>query len=230
MSAHLGLIAGDYTRQRAAREDGAESTLILSGRGRRLSRWYSSYEMNQSGSMDHLKQSKQEAPDDAGAIDQAVERWCRLMRGLHTAKAGQSRPWAEVHVTLPQLRVLSLLADTSGEAASGLSGRDLAARLGVGPSAVTPLVDRLVEHGLVRREEDRTDRRITRLLVTDQGQTLLERMFAGHRDLIANVLRHLEPDELAVVDRAFGVLQDGLRRVAEASTGSTGGIHPAVSG
>jgi MarR family transcriptional regulator, organic hydroperoxide resistance regulator len=156
--------------------------------------------------------------DPAASVDQTVDRWSHFMRGLHTTKAGQSRPWAEVQVTLPQLRVLGLLAGRPDAHSVGMSGRELAARLGVGPSAVTPLVDRLVEHDLVRREEDRADRRITRLLVTDQGQALLERMFAGQRELIASVLRHLDPDELVVVDRAFGLLQDGLQRATDTST------------
>jgi DNA-binding MarR family transcriptional regulator len=182
--------------------------------------------MNQSAHVDHLNIPKEVIGDGVTSVDRTVDRWCQLMRGLHIAKAGQSRPWAEVQVTLPQLRVLGLLAARSDDASGGMSGRALASLLGVGPSAVTPLIDRLVEHGLVRREEDRVDRRITRLLLTDQGQALLERMFAGQRDLIATVLRHLEPDELAVVNGAFGLLQDGLRRAADTSTDTAEGTRP----
>jgi DNA-binding MarR family transcriptional regulator len=116
--------------------------------------------------------------------------------------------------------VLGLLGGRAGAASSGLSGRELATRLGVGPSAVTPLVDRLVEHGLVRREEDREDRRITRLLITDQGQALLERMFAGQRELLAGLLHRLDPDELAAVNRAFDLLQQALDRAVEAPSGT----------
>jgi DNA-binding MarR family transcriptional regulator len=144
-------------------------------------------------------------------VERAVEQWCQFMHGLHTAKTAQSRPWAEVQVTLPQLRALGLLAAHP----NGMSGRDLAARLGVGPSAVTPLVDRLVEHKLVRREEDRTDRRITRLLATDDGLALMERMIAGQRDLIVGILRRLGPEELQTVSEAFGLLRQGLQRAAE---------------
>lgn len=148
------------------------------------------------------------------AVAQAVEQWCLFMRGLHTAKTAQSRPWGEVQVTLPQLRALGLLAAHP----DGMSGRDLAARLGVGPSAVTPLVDRLVEHHLVRRQEDRADRRITRLLATDDGLALMERMFAGQRDLIVSVLCRLEPDELRTVSEAFVLLHQGLQRAASPTT------------
>jgi DNA-binding MarR family transcriptional regulator len=172
--------------------------------------------MNESGELDHSMTSNGVRPAVGASVEQTLEQWCRFMRGLHALKLGQSRPWAEVHVTLPQLRVLGLLA-ARPEGWSGLSGRELAARLGVGPSAVTPVVDRLVEHGLVRREEDRVDRRITRLTATEEGLALLERMFAGQRELFVSLLNQLDQDELALVDRALGVLRLGLQRVGAES-------------
>ena len=139
-------------------------------------------------------------------VEGAVEQWCQLMRALNVSRCVQPQPWGEFHVTLPQLRALGLLAAHP----SGLSGRELATLLDVGPSAVTPLVDRLVEHHLVRRIEDRFDRRITRLHLTDEGQTLLTQMFAGKRELIATALRSLEPEELDLVTRAFEVLRQAV--------------------
>jgi len=118
----------------------------------------------------------------APTVDAVVDQWCQLMRALHAWRPGQPRPWFDSHVTLPQLKAVGLLAARP----SGVSGRELASLLAVGPSAVTPLVDRLVEHGWARREEDRADRRITRLFITQEGQALLERMVAGQRELIAS--------------------------------------------
>ena len=96
------------------------------------------------------------APDDL--IETCLTRYGQMMRALLHVRATSASPWNEANVTILQIRVLSLLAGH----AEGLSGRALASLLGVGPSAVTPLVDRLVDHGYVRREEDRLDRRITR--------------------------------------------------------------------
>jgi hypothetical protein len=86
--------------------------------------------------------------------------------------------------------------------------------LGVGPSAVTPLVDRLVDHGYVRRAEDRLDRRITRLLLTSEGATVLQQMAAGRREVLAEVLQHLAPEELETVERAFALVALGVRRTS----------------
>ena len=141
-------------------------------------------------------------------VDAVVDQWCQLMRALHAWRLGQPRPWFESNVTIPQLKAVGLLAARP----SGLSGRELATLLAVGPSAVTPLVDRLVEHGWARREEDRADRRITRLFITPEGLLLLERMVAGQRELIASALCQLQPDELAAVEHGFGLVRQGLNR------------------
>lgn len=141
------------------------------------------------------------SPRDA-LIESGLQQFGRLMRSMMLARAVSNPPWNELHITLPQLRALGLLCSNG----HGMSGRQLAAALGVGASAVTPLVDRLVEHGYVRREEDRLDRRVTRLLLTEAGMALLQRMTAGRREQMADLLRHLDAEELAVVNRAFELL------------------------
>jgi DNA-binding MarR family transcriptional regulator len=152
-------------------------------------------------------------------IDEVLDGYGRLMRALHVARATRGVPWTECSsLTLPQLRVLSLLAARE----QGISGRELAVLLDVGPSAITPLVDRLVGQGLARRQEDPDDRRVTRLFATNAGLTLLERMVAGQRELMREVLARLSPDELEVVGRAFGLLQTGIQQVAPPAETSVG--------
>lgn len=130
------------------------------------------------------------------------------MRGLLHVRAGSGEPWNEAHVTLPQIRVMSVLIGRP----EGTSNRDLAALLGVGPSAVTPLVDRLVEHGYVRRQEDHADRRITRLYLTPEGATTLQQLAAGRREVLAAVLQYLQPDELDIVSQAFELVHQAIER------------------
>lgn len=50
--------------------------------------------------------------------------------------------------------------------------RALAARLGCDPSNVTSIVDRLHRRGLARRTPDPVDRRITRLVLTTEGERM----------------------------------------------------------
>ncbi len=138
-----------------------------------------------------------------------LERFGRLMRALHLARGARPSPWADCPLTLPQLRALSLVARRE----RGLIGRELAAQLGVGPSAVTPLVDRLVDHGFVTRREDHEDRRVTHLVVTEAGLGILARMTAGQADLMRDVLVHLDSEELEAIGRALDILLGGVQQV-----------------
>src|ERR1051325_1617347 len=137
------------------------------------------------------------------AAFQAFHQW---MATLQAARAGRGDPWAECPMTIPQLRALGLIA----AAPSGPRSREQASQLGVGASAITPLVDRLVEHGFVERREDPHDRRIARLLATPTGRTAREQLVSGKGDLMREALSRLTDDQLELVTRAFGVLRTSL--------------------
>ena len=111
---------------------------------------------------------------------------------------------------MPQLRALSYIVGDDG----GLSSRALALRLGIGASAVTPLVDRLVERGLVERHEDAHDRRIARLYPTELGSALVERLLAGRGDVVREALASLSEGELKQVAAALDVLRVAVERTS----------------
>ena len=141
--------------------------------------------------------------------DDVLQRFSRVMRALHLARGSRPSPWAECPLTVPQLKALSLLAGRE----QGLIGRELAVSLGVGASAITPLIDRLVEQGFAQRREDPVDRRVSRLVVTDSGLSMLERMTAGQANLMRDILGHLNPAEIEAVGSAFDILMGGVQKV-----------------
>jgi DNA-binding MarR family transcriptional regulator len=140
------------------------------------------------------------------SVDAALGAFRGLMGSLQLARARRGDPWSECPMTVPQLRALSLIA----AAPAGLSSRELASSLGVGASAITPLVDRLVDRGFVLRHEDPRDRRIARLTATDEGRDAFQRLVAGKGDVLREVLSRLTDDELELVIRAFSLLRSGL--------------------
>jgi DNA-binding MarR family transcriptional regulator len=140
------------------------------------------------------------------SVEAALVSFRTLMAALQLARARRGDPWAECSMTVPQLRALSLIA----AAPAGLSSRELASLLGVGASAITPLVDRLVEHGFVLRHEDPRDRRIARLTATAEGRDAFQRLVAGKGDVLREVLSRLTDDDLDLIVRAFSVLRTGL--------------------
>jgi DNA-binding MarR family transcriptional regulator len=141
--------------------------------------------------------------EDLG-VELALDAFRRLMASLQAARAQRGAdPWTDCPMTMPQLRALSLIV----AARNGLSSRELAASLGVGASAVTPMVDRLVDHGFVLRHEDPHDRRIARLTATESGSAVLEQLVAGKGDVLREALARLTSDQLQQVAAAFDVLR-----------------------
>jgi DNA-binding MarR family transcriptional regulator len=140
------------------------------------------------------------------AIDRACTAFHGFMRALHSL---DGPAWGDIDLTMSQLKTIVLLVETGG-----LTGRDLAERLRIGPSAVTALVDRLVQRGYARREEDRADRRVSWARPTPKATELFERLYATHRERLAEVLATLSSEELALVVQAITTLELAATRQA----------------
>lgn len=63
----------------------------------------------------------------------------------------------------------------------------LAARLCIQPHTAVPLVDKLEERGLLRRERRAGDRREVLVRLTPRGETILRKLSSVHREQIASV-------------------------------------------
>lgn len=136
-------------------------------------------------------------------IVDALAAYARLAHTLRISRIGPGSFWSDLPLTLPQLKTLGIIA-AAGPA--GRSGRDLATYLGVGASAVTPLVDRLVEHGYVTRHEDAIDRRILRVRATQAGLALLERLDTVRKEELTEIVSRIDAANLPVVERALAIL------------------------
>jgi DNA-binding MarR family transcriptional regulator len=106
--------------------------------------------------------------------------------------------WARLGLTISQVRVLAILEDVQG-----LRAGDLAERLGVQPSTVTRIVDRLVQNKLVRREADEEDRRLVRHFVTDSGVAALNQMRSAGRKRFNEFFDRLTDEQLKRVVTAL---------------------------
>jgi len=111
---------------------------------------------------------------------------------------------------MTQLRLLFLL-----RAADGLSAGAIADQLGVTPSTLTRIMDRLVRHDLVRRETDCNDRRLVRHHLTTEARRIIEEMERFGRARMDRILASLSPLELERVVLALRDLS-GAMEAAEA--------------
>jgi DNA-binding MarR family transcriptional regulator len=82
----------------------------------------------------------------------------------------------------------------------------LAAREGVTQPAMTQLISRLEEGGLVRREPSPGDGRVVLVAITDEGRSTLTRRRAARRERLAGIIAQLSPDHRAALAVALPAL------------------------
>lgn len=112
-------------------------------------------------------------------------------------------------LTMGQLKVLMFLS-----VAQAANMGDLAETMGVALPSVTPLVDRLVERGLVARRRNPDDRRVVVVAITDEGRELAEGFHDTGREQLQGVLDRLSDEELGLVEEAMKLVLRGVQEVA----------------
>lgn len=89
------------------------------------------------------------------------------MDALTLAEPMQARLWQQAEITLTQLTVLRELR--TGRQTAGRLGE----KVGLSPTSLTRLVDRLERRGLVNRQRVAGDRRLVEIALTASGERLL---------------------------------------------------------
>ncbi|HET9116775.1 MAG TPA: MarR family transcriptional regulator [Pseudonocardiaceae bacterium] len=138
--------------------------------------------------------------DAVGPSPEHIEA-VRLASRVLVAVTAQSLASVEDRVTLPQFRILAVLASRGAQ-----NLRSVAHGLGVIPSAVTRLSDKLVSAGLIHRAADPADRRYLVLQLTPEGCQLVQSVIDQRSAAIATVLAKMPPrlrDDLLPALRAF---------------------------
>ncbi len=104
---------------------------------------------------------------------------------------------AQVDLTLPQYRVLGILAEGAA-AASGLADR-----LAVRRPSITALIDGLVARGLVDRRQEDTDRRRVALRLTERAPASWPRPTAPWTTTSCRIAGHLPDKDEAMALRSL---------------------------
>ncbi len=127
----------------------------------------------------------------AGALSSDLERIVGLFRSLSPA-SGLSMTAAATLASLERLGPQRLTL--------------LAAREGVTQPAMTQLISRLEDSGLVRRGASQEDGRVVLVAITDEGRATLARRRAGRTERLAGILAQLGPDHRAALASALPAL------------------------
>lgn len=78
--------------------------------------------------------------------------------------------------------------------------------LGVTSAAASQLLDRLVDQGMIDRTEDPQDRRVKRIVLTEQGQSVLEEGLQARQAWLDELEATLNADEKEQISAALDLL------------------------
>jgi MarR family transcriptional regulator, organic hydroperoxide resistance regulator len=109
--------------------------------------------------------------------------------------------WLESDLTKVQLKFLMYVVQKHN-----VTSKNLASTLGVTPSNVTGIIDRLISRKLVQKEESPKDRRFSILSATDKGKELITVFERKTSERMEKLLNNLEDDELEHVYQGLSVV------------------------
>ena len=115
-------------------------------------------------------------------------------------------------LSMPQF---SILMQLHYRGVCGMS--EVSERFEITPAAASQLVDKLVQSGFIRREEDPQDRRAKSLKLTDKGKELIEQSIEQRYRWVEALAGTLTVQERAKVDEALSILTKAAQGVEETS-------------
>lgn len=131
----------------------------------------------------------------------------RLARCRNLMMKEMRRSVERWNLTLPQFDVMAELARATEQ---GFTFVELSRLLLVTSGNLTGIIDRLEAEGLVRREAELSDRRVTRMILTTRGKQLTAEMLPRHAEDVAEMLSGIPREQLSQLNDLLGVLRDGL--------------------
>ena len=131
----------------------------------------------------------------------------RLARCRNLMMREMRRSVERWNLTMPQFDVLAELARAPEQ---GFTFVELSRLLLVTSGNLTGIIDRLEEDGLVKREPERTDRRVTRMRLTALGKKRMDDILPLHAADVAQMLSVMPRERLALLNDLLGELRDGL--------------------
>jgi DNA-binding MarR family transcriptional regulator len=132
----------------------------------------------------------------------ALETLLRLAKAhAFVARQLETRLAGHHGLSFSELRLLRTISDARDQR---LRPTDLAAELDVTASGVTRAVLPLEKRGIVRRETDPGDARVSRLVLTSAGQTLVDHATATAAESATRLMRRLSLGQIRQLERLLG--------------------------
>ncbi len=94
-----------------------------------------------------------------------------------------------------------------------LSMSALAKTLNISKTQITPKIDELVNDGLLMRVPDKNDRRVLRIVLTDQGKSLIKKSNKTVKESMTQLLSPLSPKELEELGKSIEIIKNTVLKI-----------------
>lgn len=113
------------------------------------------------------------------------------------------RELSKFDISAAQLIVLASVANEEADSAS-----TLCKKISYDPGAMTRMIDRLQQKGLIRRVPNAEDRRATHLELTAAGRALYPQLLAAKERVAAQFLRGFAADDVRTLEKLLNRMLD----------------------
>src|SRR5688572_10160578 len=127
---------------------------------------------------------------------------------MHHAMRERSHFAKAIGLSMPQFGILMQLQYRGNCGISGISDR-----FDITNAAASQLVDKLVQSGLIQREEDPRDRRAKLLNLTDKGKALIQQGIEERYRWVDQMAEKLTVEERAKVAEALNILTQAAKEL-----------------
>ncbi len=161
--------------------------------------------------------------EEADAMGPGI--YCSIMVLNSVMERAGNRKLEEHNLTIPQWLALGAVLHC-GDA--GLSHGQLGQRMMLSKAPVTGLVDRLARAGLVKRQPDENDRRVSRVVITPAGETMWNQAHetlnsSSKSDMLENMSDEQQSQLLHLLSHLLSSFASQDPHVAELVEASRGG-------
>ncbi|AAM24431.1 MAG: Transcriptional regulator [Caldanaerobacter subterraneus] len=111
------------------------------------------------------------------------------------------------NLTLGEQQVIMVLSENKH---TPMYMKDVASELGISPSTLTTIVDKLVEKGLVKRDLDIDDRRKVQISLTEKGENIHEHLVEFRKKVLMPIFGKLSPEEIEALKSILQKIKEGL--------------------
>ncbi len=124
-------------------------------------------------------------------LEQYIKRYQRAMHTIYRGIGNMIKQYVHEDVTTDQFLTLQYIYQHGSITAS-----EIAQEFGVGRSAITAIVNRLVEKELLIRKRSKEDRRIIALMLSNRGKEVVEATEKAMYRFLQEKLKHFELDDI----------------------------------